>query len=397
MPGVPVLMDEPRRLSALRRCRVLDSPPSAELDGITRAAATLCEVPIALISLVDADRQWFKSSVGLTISETPRDIAFCAHAILHPAELTVVEDARLDPRFRDNPLVTGSPRIRFYAGQPLISKDNFALGTLCVIDYKPRTLTSAQAGALEQLAGTVSVLLERQLQHELLDERDRERAAKLRESEERFRDFVESAVDYCWATDASMRYTYFDKRIDKFVGIAAADILGMNRMAIIKRHWRISPDELRAHLDDISDHRSFRNVELQWEMPNGEIKPLVVTGKPVLDDDGVFQGYRGTIRDISELRHVEEELRLRQDELAHAARFAAMGGMVFGLAHEVNQPLAAAVTFAEAGAQLLKPGNERPAAARDAFRQVASQIHRAGDIVQRLRSFVRSGETRCDQ
>lgn len=131
--------DEARRLSALRDAAVLDTPAEERFDRITRLARYLLDVPIALVSLVDEERQWFKSAQGLEHRQTPRDVAFCAHAILS-SEPLVVEDAHADPRFADNPLVVGAPGVRFYAGQPLLSAEGLPLGTLCVIDQAPRTL-----------------------------------------------------------------------------------------------------------------------------------------------------------------------------------------------------------------------------------------------------------------
>ncbi|MGQ9865555.1 MAG: PAS domain S-box protein, partial [Pseudanabaenaceae cyanobacterium] len=156
----PLPTNEAIRLIALKQCNVLDTPPEPEFDDLVQAAAALCEVPVALISLVDETRQWFKAKLGLTPSETPRDVAFCAHAILQ-SDVMVVEDARQDPRFADNPLVTGEPWIRFYAGVPLTTTANLNLGTLCVIDFVPRTLTSERLVGLQALARQVTRQLER--------------------------------------------------------------------------------------------------------------------------------------------------------------------------------------------------------------------------------------------
>jgi signal transduction protein with GAF and PtsI domain len=150
---------EQQRILALRRYGILDTAPEKVFDGITRAIANICDVPIALVSLVDTDRQWFKSATGLDVAETPRDVAFCAHAITRPDELMTVEDAGQDPRFMDNPLVTQDPSIKFYAGKPIVSPDGYALGTLCVIDRKPRQLTEQQLNALAALGETVSQIL----------------------------------------------------------------------------------------------------------------------------------------------------------------------------------------------------------------------------------------------
>ncbi|MEO2035076.1 MAG: GAF domain-containing protein, partial [Planctomycetaceae bacterium] len=150
----PIPDSESARLDALRQYRLLDTSPEDAFDDITTLAAQICGVPIALMVLLDDDRQWFKSRVGLDAQQTSRDHAFCAHAILKD-ELLVVEDARSDDRFSSNPLVTGNPDIRFYAGAPLVNSEGHALGTLCVIDRKPRKLDSRKSSALEILARQV--------------------------------------------------------------------------------------------------------------------------------------------------------------------------------------------------------------------------------------------------
>ncbi|MGH9712802.1 MAG: ATP-binding protein [Candidatus Acidiferrales bacterium] len=155
----PLPPNEAARLETLHRYAILNTLPEKEFDDLTRLAALICGTPIALVSLVDADRQWFKSRVGVEESETPRDLAFCAHAILQP-DILVVPDARLDERFRTNPLVLGEPNVCFYAGAPLMSQEGHALGTLCVIDHVPRELSPEQREALKALSRLVVAQLE---------------------------------------------------------------------------------------------------------------------------------------------------------------------------------------------------------------------------------------------
>ena len=150
---------EQERLAALRRYEVLDTTPEETFDELTEFASRLCDTPIALISLVDADRQWFKARVGLGAPETHRDLAFCAHAILR-RELFEVRDTFDDARFADNPLVVGDPKIRFYAGTPLVTPEGQAIGTLCVIDRVPRALTDLQRAGLHVLGRQVIAQLE---------------------------------------------------------------------------------------------------------------------------------------------------------------------------------------------------------------------------------------------
>lgn len=159
MHSAPLPTNELQRLTALYECNLLDSEPEQVFDDITHLAAYVCQTPIALISLIDAERQWFKAKVGLEASETHRDLAFCAHAILQE-EVLIVPDAAADPRFAANPLVTDEPHIRFYAGVPLITSQGLPLGTLCVIDHVPRTLTPEQISTLKILANQVGRQIE---------------------------------------------------------------------------------------------------------------------------------------------------------------------------------------------------------------------------------------------
>ncbi len=154
-----MVTDEAGRLKALRKYRILDTDPEQAFDDLTLLASQVCGTPIALISLVDESRQWFKSRVGLQAHETSRDVSFCAHAIQQPG-LFIVPDAMNDARFRDNPLVLDDPHIRFYAGAPLVTREGDALGTLCVIDRLPRTLTEGQKNALEAVQRQAEAQLE---------------------------------------------------------------------------------------------------------------------------------------------------------------------------------------------------------------------------------------------
>jgi len=151
----PLPFNEGPRLEALQRYRVLDTEDEQAYDDLANLASVICGTPIALISLIDDDRQWFKSRVGIAAHQTPRAQSFCAHAILRPDELFEVDDTLADARFSNNPLVQGEPRIRFYVGAPLVTPEGLAIGTICAIDRKPRTLTDVQRNALNSLARQV--------------------------------------------------------------------------------------------------------------------------------------------------------------------------------------------------------------------------------------------------
>ena len=156
---LPVPKNEAKRIQVLWQYDILDTVPEEVFDELASLAGLICGAPIALITMVDENRQWFKSKVGVTLDETSRDISLCSHAILQSG-LFVIPDTTLDDRFKNNPLVTSGPKIRFYAGAPLVTPDGHALGTLCVLDKQPRHLTGDQMQALRVLARHVMVQLE---------------------------------------------------------------------------------------------------------------------------------------------------------------------------------------------------------------------------------------------
>ena len=182
---------EEARLESLRRYAILDTPTEETFDSITRLIARICDAPIAVINLVDRDRQWFKSEIGLGVRETPLDISICAHAILQPG-LFVVPDTAEDARFQKNPLVCGDPRLRFYAGALLESSDGLPLGTLCVLDYKPRVLTETQGETLLLLAKQVMTQIELRAQFNRVEELNSRLRRGMAESHHRIKNNLQS-------------------------------------------------------------------------------------------------------------------------------------------------------------------------------------------------------------
>ena len=293
--------DEAARIAALDRYAVLDTPPEQKFDRITKLARDICEAPITLISLVDTDRQWFKSRVGLEATETPRDIAFCAHTILQD-DLFIVADATTDDRFRDNPLVTGHPHIRTYLGAPLITRKGYRVGTLCALYPEVRQIPDTWKEHITALAAIVFDELELQVAL-----REAETAVSVaEESEVRFRDLVDASGEYVWETDENHRYTYHSDN-------------GSNRrftssQLIGRARWELPDvkiddaqfDDLRKTLDE---HRPFRNFEYFFIDREGQRQDRRVTGTPVFTKDGNFRGYRGTVTDITHQVRIIEDLK----------------------------------------------------------------------------------------
>jgi len=220
--------NEAQRLEALKRLELLDTEPEPEFDELVHLAAAICGTPISLVTLLDERRQWFKAATGMNVTETPREVAFCSHAVLQSG-VFIVKDAAADERFADNPLVTGEPHMRFYAGVPITSPDGFTLGTLCVIDREPRQLTQLQLDMLTMLARQVDARLElrqqrRQLQTALAEvEHSR---TELRLSDERFRMFMDHSPFLSFIKDMDGRLVFYNQRFAERFRITRTAWLG---------------------------------------------------------------------------------------------------------------------------------------------------------------------------
>ncbi|HET7767800.1 MAG TPA: PAS domain S-box protein [Chloroflexota bacterium] len=222
MIAPPIPAQETERLKALAAYDVLDTPAEQAFDDITLLAAHICHAPIALVSLVDEARQWFKARVGLEATETPREVAFCAHAINTPDELFVVSDSHKDPRFADNPLVTGEPHLRFYAGAPLVTPDGHAVGTLCVIDQHPRRLNREQAAALRVLAREVTTQLEL-----------RRHVVELERTQAHLRAIFDHSLDAVLLTRTDGRILDANPAACRLFGRTAEEIIAGGREAVV--------------------------------------------------------------------------------------------------------------------------------------------------------------------
>lgn len=231
----PIPENEPQRVEALTRYEILDTDPEASFDDLVQLAAQVCQVPIALISLIDPLRQWFKAKTGVGVCQTSRDIAFCAHAILQP-DIFEVPDALGDERFATNPHVTGEPGIRFYAGTPLVNADGYAFGTLCVIDRVPRRLSSDQKQALTALGRQVVSLLELRL-------RSRQLAQSLAAQKQfellraRFLFAFEHAIDGIALLDQAGRYTYMNRAYAAIYGYEPNELIGKSWKDLYAPEW----------------------------------------------------------------------------------------------------------------------------------------------------------------
>lgn len=308
--------DEPARLKALRALSILDTPPEREFDELVEIAAALCGTPISVITLVDEHRVWLKAAVGIDLVESPRQIAFCNHTIQQPG-MFLVDDATEDARFAENPFVTGELGLRFYAGVPVTSPDGQAVGTLCVVDHVPRSLTSEQRSALRVLASQVNARLELRIQRRALETAlaDAE-AAKLglAASERRFQAFMDSGPFLSFLKDAAGRYVYYNEPMARHFDVSRDFLLS-------KTDADLWPAELaetyRRHDMQVLEAGQLHVIEEETRNPDGSQSIWRSYKFPCPDADGQLLLGGIAVEVTAELRR-ELELRRYQAELEAA-------------------------------------------------------------------------------
>jgi PAS domain S-box-containing protein len=267
---------EAERLASLARLKIMDTLPERDFDDLTLIASQICETPIALISLVDDTRQWFKSKQGLSAEQTPREYAFCAHAILDK-ELFIVSDSRKDERFSDNPLVTQNPNVIFYAGSPLLSPDGYPIGTLCVIDNKPKILSENQKASLRSLSNQISRLLDLRLQVEeqkLITE-------KLNHKKIAIENLAEGVV----LQDENLKIIEFNSAALDVLGLTADQLLGKTSMdkdwRSIKEDGSPFPGSEHPAALALKTGEKQKDVIMGVHRPNSELRWIRINSTPI--------------------------------------------------------------------------------------------------------------------
>jgi PAS domain S-box-containing protein len=335
-PTIPE--NEVERLQALRASVLLDTPPEERFDRLTRLAKRIFRTRIALVSLVDTDRQWFKSRQGLEVPETSRTLSFCGHAILGP-EILEVQDARQDPRFCDNPLVTGEPRIRFYAGAPVRSADGYPLGTLCIIDDRPRTLTEDERLSLRELADCVE---------DELSTIDRRRLSSV----------ARQTTNGVVITDLDGRIEWVNEGFTRLTGYGFDEVRRQSPGSIlhgVDTHPK-TITQMRAALAE----RSPFEVEVLNYDKRGQSYWVHISCNPLLDGHGRPEGFMAIQSDITEIKQAERMKRELTATVSHELRTpltsiaGAIGLLNGGAAGPLPEAARNLVAIADKNAQRLR-------------------------------------------
>jgi diguanylate cyclase (GGDEF)-like protein/PAS domain S-box-containing protein len=308
--------NELQRLAALQGYDVLDTPAEAEFDDLTLLASIICGTPIALVSLVDQHRQWFKSSVGLAATETPRSISFCGHAINQPENILEVSNALDDVRFADNPLVLEDPNIRFYAGAPLVTTDGYALGTLCVIDTVPRQLTEKQREALMALGRQVTRLIEKRLMSQLIQAQYlayQEQSAALSHQEQYFETMFEKSTDTALIVHRGHVVNCNQAAVKLFRYDEKAQLIGMSLYQLSTSHQAdgVCSQERLTDIVSLALRHGYHHFEWQMKRMDGAsfeadvaLTAITINGELML---------HVALRDITDKHQLEQALYLAKE------------------------------------------------------------------------------------
>ncbi len=322
--NAPLPANELERLAALHDYAVLDTGEEPSYDDLTLLASTICQTPIALVALIDRERQWFKSRVGFEIRETPREVAFCAHAIEQPDQFFQVPDTQLDPRFNANPFVTGAPFMRFYAGAPLVTSDHHALGTLCVIDHVPRSLTPQQTASLQALARQVVNLLEQ-----------RRAAARYARDSDLTRQLAQAAEQNPASivmVNKAGNIEYANPKFIEVTGYPREEVLGRNPRFL--QSGNKSREEYQALWRTLASGKTWYG-QFCNKKKSGDIFWEQASISPITDGNGNITHYVGVKEDITQKRATEARLqaaltltRAILDHAAHAIISTTIEGVI---------------------------------------------------------------------
>ena len=308
--------DEAKRMEAIEALHLLDTPPDPDFEEAVRLAALICETPIGLITIVDRHRQWFKAKIGLDVDETPREQAFCAHAIGSDRPL-IVPDACDDERFVNNPMVSGQPGIRFYAGMPLSTADGYTIGTLCVIDTVPRELTNAQMTALGILGRQVSTQIELRTKMRLLEKALEQKAqaeAELEDSNRLFRGFMDNSPMVGYMKDSSGRMMYYNKPFAQRFEITPQQWLGKDDFELWPTEFA---QKFRSADQQVLLQKKLIITEESSPGPNDTVVYWRTYKFPIIDELG-GRLLAGLSLDITRERAAEMELHRLNSELQQA-------------------------------------------------------------------------------
>jgi PAS domain S-box-containing protein len=379
--GAP--LSEADRLAALQRYQILDTPQEPAFDRIVRLAALLLDVPIALISLIDADRQWFKARYGLDVPETPRAIAFCDHAI-RGSSILVVPDAKLDPRFCDNPLVTGEMHVRFYAGAPLVTPDGFALGTICAIDRSPRHLNQRDAAILAALADQIMHELEvRSALGELYREvaEGRRTARTLQGEGAKLAALLNATDNAAVTTDTDGQVASLNRAAEAMFGLDPGESVGWPMSRLISAEQGLADGEALTRSSD--DHGRRKN---------GVEFPIEVSRASWTDAQGRTAS-GAILRDMTERRRAETEKGRQQAAEQTRDKLAALGRVAGGVAHELNNLLQPIIGLTQLELDSLpSEGTAEQIESRESLTAILDSGNQARDVVRKVLMFARKAK-----